>query len=152
MKPRLPAPSATDAIDLDWNDIAVILAVCRARSLSGAARALGQDHSTVFRKVNAIEQRTRVRFFERLPHGYEMTEAGETALRYAERIEAEVHALGREVLGRDMRLQGKVRLTAPEGFSIHLAPKLIAEFRALNPGVSVEIAGAAAASDLAPSV
>ena len=97
---------------LEWSDLAVILAICRAGSLSGAARTLGNNHSTVFRKINAIEDKTGVRFFERLPEGYAMTDAGRTAMQYAERIEAEVHALGREVLGQDMRLQGKITLTA----------------------------------------
>jgi len=134
---------------LEWNDLAVILAVCRSGSLSGAARALGQDHSTVFRKINAIESRTGVRFFERMPHGYFMTEAGERALAYAERIESEVHALGREILGQDARLQGKVRITAPEGIAVNIAPKLLSAFCRVHPGVRVDIVGGYAALDLA---
>lgn len=135
-------------MELEWNDLTVILAICRAGSLSGAARTLGQNHSTVFRKINAIEEKTGVRFFERLPEGYAMTEAGETALRYAERIESEVQALGREVLGQDMRLQGKIHLTAPEGFALTLAPKLMAEFRRMHPEVSIEVSGGSMALDL----
>lgn len=126
----------------------VILAVCRAGSLSGAARALGHNHSTIFRKINAIEDKTGVRFFERLPDGYLMTEAGQTAMHYAERIESEVHALGREVLGQDMRLQGKIRVTAPEGITVEIAPRLLAEFCRANPGVSIEITGGSSALDL----
>ncbi|MDH5673144.1 MAG: LysR family transcriptional regulator [Myxococcales bacterium] len=133
---------------LEWNDLMVILAIGRARSLSGAARLLGQNHSTVFRRINAIEERTGVRFFERLPKGYFLTDAGETALACAERIESEVHALGREVLGQDMRLQGKVRLTAPEGVAAFIAPRLLAQFRALHPEVRVELDGGALAADL----
>lgn len=100
--------------ELEWNDLSVILAMCRAGSLSGASRILVQNHSTIFRKINAIEEKTGIRFFERLPDGYVMTEASETALRYAERIENGVHALSREVLGQDTRLQGKIRATALE--------------------------------------
>lgn len=133
---------------LEWSDLRVILAIGRAGSLSGAARALGQNHSTIFRRINAIERRTGVRFFERLPSGYFMTDAGETALQYAERIEAEVHALGREVLGQDLRLQGKVRLTAPEGIAACIAPSWVAEFCKAHPGVSVELGGGAAEVDL----
>ena len=72
---------------LEWNDLEVILAVGRAGTLSGAARHLGINHSTVFRKVNAIEERVGVRFFDRLPTGYRMTQAREAALSCAERIE-----------------------------------------------------------------
>jgi DNA-binding transcriptional LysR family regulator len=145
-----PANAAVGAekMELEWSDLTVILAICRAGSLSGAARLLGNNHSTIFRKINAIEEKTGVRFFERLPDGYIMTEAGQTAMRYAERIEGEVHALGREVLGQDMRLQGKIRVTAPEGITTQMAPKLFADFCRLNPGVSIEMSGGSSALDL----
>jgi DNA-binding transcriptional LysR family regulator len=146
----LPANAAVgpEKMDLEWSDLTVILAICRAGSLSGAARMLGHNHSTIFRKINAIEEKTGVRFFERLPDGYLMTDAGQTAMRYAERIESEVHALGREVLGQDMRLQGKIRVTAPEGITIEIAPRLLAEFCRVNPGVSIEITGGSTTLDL----
>ncbi len=133
---------------LEWGDLAVILAVCRAGSLSGAARALSQNHSTIFRRVNAIEDKTKVRFFERMTDGYKMTDAGRTAMAYAERIEAEMHALSREVLGQDLRLQGKVRVTAPEGFMGGLGPKLFAEFLRQNPGITIETVSGLGAVDL----
>ena len=136
-------------MELEWNDLTVILAICRSGSLSGAARLLGQNHSTIFRKINMIENKTGVRFFDRLAQGYAMTEAGEIAQRYAERIESEVHALGREVLGQDMRLQGRIRVTAPEGMTVQLVPKLFAEFCRLHPEVSIDIVGASSALDLA---
>jgi DNA-binding transcriptional LysR family regulator len=145
-----PANAAVKApeMEMDWNDLMVILAVCRAGSLSGAARSLGHNHSTVFRKINTIEEKTGVRFFERLPEGYKMTDAGMTAMRYAERIESEVHALGREVLGQDMRLQGKIRVTAPEGMTVTVMPQLFVEFCRQHPGVSIEIMGGSSAVDL----
>jgi DNA-binding transcriptional LysR family regulator len=135
-------------MELEWNDLMVILAICRTGTLSGAARTLGNNHSTVFRKINAIEEKTGVRFFERLPEGYAMTDAGMTAMRYAERIESEVHALGREVLGQDMRLQGKIRVTAPEGLAVQVLPTLFSEFCRQNPEVSIDIVGGSFALDL----
>ena len=146
----LPSGAAVgpEHMALEWNDLTVILAICRAGTLSGAARVLGQNHSTIFRKINAIEGKTRVRFFERLPDGYKMTEAGQTAMRFAERIESEIHALSREVLGQDMRLQGKIRVTAPEGITTEITPRLFAQFCRSHPGVSIDIVGGNAALDL----
>ncbi len=142
------ATASPKVMEPDWNDLAVILAVCRSGSLSGAARMLGYNHSTVFRKINAIEKKTGVRFFERLPQGYVMTEAGQTAMRYAERIETEVHALGREVLGQDLQLRGNVRVTSPEGIATDIAPPILAEFCRRNPEVSVDLLASNAALDL----
>jgi DNA-binding transcriptional LysR family regulator len=133
---------------MEWSELEVILAVCRAGSLSGAARKLDLNHSTVFRKINAIEERTQVRFFERMASGYQMTAAGETALVHAERIENEMHALGREVLGQDTRLEGRIRVTAPEGMAAILLPEALVRFSQQHPGVSVEIVGTADALDL----
>ena len=135
-------------MQLEWGDLSVILAVCRAGTLSGAARHLGVDHSTVYRRVNTIEERTGVRFFVRLSDGYRMTEAGETTLQYAERIENEVHALGREIVGQDARLQGSVRVTAPEGMMAQLLPQAAAQFLMQHPGVKIDLIGGTDSLDL----
>jgi len=133
---------------LEWNDLALILAVGRAGTLSGAARQLGVNHSTVFRKVNAIEERVGVRFFDRLPTGYRATQAGEAAVSCAERVESEVHTLGREILGQDTRLHGHVRVTAMEGLTSMVLPGPLAEFSRLHPGLTIELVGTPAALDL----
>lgn len=140
---------STGALDnLEWGDLRFILAICRTGSLAGAARLLGKDHSTLFRKLNRIEEDVGVRFFERLASGYAMTDAGEIALRFGERIESEFHALGREIDGRDARLQGNVCITAPDGIStIHLPP-VLAHFHELHPHVTIELLEGAAAVDL----
>lgn len=133
---------------IEWDDLEVVLAICRTGSLSGAARQLGNNHSTVFRKINVIEKRMGVRLFERLPTGYEMTEAGEAAMHYAERIEGEVHALERDLLGRDTRLRGKIRVSAPEGPTILVLPSLVAEFRRQHPEVTIDLVMGLDAADL----
>lgn len=124
----------------DWNDLRLVLAVARAGTLAGAARALGVNHSTAFRRLNALEGRLGARLFERLPGGaYAPTPAGERAAGAAERVETEAAALDREIAGRDHRLTGRVRLTMSETFAYRLLAPLIARFRALYPGVLVEL-------------
>lgn len=137
------------ARELEWNDLKLILAICRNESLSGAARELGQTHSTVFRRINAIEEKTGVRFFERFPSGYVMTDAGRTALEYGQRVEAEFNALGLEVLGADGKLTGRVRLTCPEAFAEDLAPAIVARFLASHPEIQIDLAPGHAAVDMA---
>lgn len=133
---------------LEWNDLVVILAVGRSGTLSGAARHLGTTHSTVFRKLNAIEARVGVRFFDRLASGYRLTKAGESAVESAERIELEVHALGRQILGQDTRVQGHVRVTAMEGLASLVLPAPLAALSRLHPGLAIEIVGTTASLDL----
>ncbi|MDH5694033.1 MAG: LysR family transcriptional regulator, partial [Gammaproteobacteria bacterium] len=40
---------------MDWNDLRTILAICREGSLTGAAKHLGLNKSTVLRQLNAVE-------------------------------------------------------------------------------------------------
>jgi DNA-binding transcriptional LysR family regulator len=142
-----PAPAA-GAQALNWSDLELILAICRSESLSGAARTLGQTHSTVFRRINAIEEKTGVRFFDRFRHGYVMTEAGRTAMEYGERVESEFHALGLEVLGQDTALSGRIRVSCPEAFSEELAPGIMARFCSKHPEIKIDLAPGHGAVDL----
>ncbi len=80
-------------MSLPWDDLRLFLAVARAGSLAGAARALGVNHSTVFRRINAFEDSIGVRVFERLPSGYALTVAGEEMRATAERVEREIDRL-----------------------------------------------------------
>jgi len=124
---------------MQWDDLTILLAICRAGTLSGAAQTLDLNHSTVFRRLNRIEEDMGVRFFERLPHGYAMTEAGEAAMRAAERIDSEVLGLTRELHGRDLRLQGSIRLTAPEGVSLHLLSEPLNRFCRQHLEIRIEL-------------
>lgn len=134
---------------MDWNDLNIVLAIARSGTLAGAARSLALNHSTVFRRINAIEKKLEVRFFERLPQGYVLTEAGEAAMRSAERIDEEVHALARELVGRDLRLQGTIRLTAPEGVTLKLLSPHIEKFCAMHPDIHIDLAVTGSALQLA---
>jgi DNA-binding transcriptional LysR family regulator len=125
----------------DWNDLRLVLAVARAGSLTGGAKALGVNHSTAFRRLNALEARIGVRLFERLPAGqYLPTGAGTQATLAAERMETETARLGREIAGSDHRLTGRLRVTSSETLAFRLLTAELARFRAAHPGIEVELA------------
>jgi len=123
----------------DWNDLRSFLAIAREGSLQGAARALGVNHSTVFRRLNALEARLGVRLFDRSPRGYGLTAAGEQMVRSAERVEDEILGLERRLLGGDVRLAGSLRVTTTDTL-VHgvLGPHLRA-FQAAYPGIELEL-------------
>ena len=124
----------------DWNELRLALAVHRARSLTGAAKALGVDHSTAFRRLNALEAKLGVRLFERLPGGtYRATPAGERMAAAAERMEDEALALDRDIAGRDHRLSGRLRVTSSETLAYRTLTRHLAAFRRAHPGIVVEL-------------
>jgi len=132
----------------NWNDLRVFLAVARTGSLSGAARVLGVNHSTVFRRVAAFEEALGVRLFDRLPNGYQLTPAGEELRDGTLRVEDEIAGLSRKVSGQDLRLSGTVRVTTIDMLALWLLPRHLAAFRAAYPGIELEIAVSNAALNL----
>lgn len=124
----------------DWNDLRLVLALARAGSLTAAARSLGVVHSTAFRRLEALEQRLGVRLFERLPAGaYAPTAAGQRMAAAAERVEGETQALDRDLLGADLRLSGRLRVTCSESVAYALLTPAIAAFRQAHPGVVLDL-------------
>ncbi|MEQ8354964.1 MAG: LysR family transcriptional regulator [Kiloniellaceae bacterium] len=120
-------------------DLRTLLAIAREGTLAGAARRLKVNHSTVFRRLGAIEARLGTRLFERQDGAYATTTAGEDLLRTAERVEAEVEALERRLSGQDLRLTGSLRLTAPDDLAEIIVMPLLAEFRQTYPDITVEL-------------
>jgi len=124
---------------LEWNDLKIILAIGRAGTLSGASRILSSSHSTVFRRINAIEKKLNVRFFDRFAQGYVLTDAGETAMTTARQIDNEVHNLTLDLVGKDLRLQGTILVTAPEGVTLKLLSPAIAKFCKAHPEIHIDM-------------
>jgi DNA-binding transcriptional LysR family regulator len=122
-----------------WDDLRFVLAIARNGNLREAATALGVNHSTMFRRLNALERSLNTKLFERLASGYRPTDSGERLLATAERMETEVLALDRDVIGRDTRLTGKLRVTASETLAFGVLAREIARFRQRNPSIIVEL-------------
>jgi DNA-binding transcriptional LysR family regulator len=124
----------------DWNDLRLVLAVQRAGGLAAAAGALGLDHSTIFRRLNALEKKLGVRLFERLPGGtYRATAAGERMAAAGQRIEHETLSLDRDIAGRDRRPSGKLRVTSSETLAHSRLTPHLAAFRQAHPRIVVEL-------------
>ena len=109
----------------DWDDLRFFLAVARAGRLTVAARQLEADHTTVSRRVSALEKALKAQLFERKPQGYSLTEQGERLLGLAEGMETQALAVASQVGGADLALSGTVRIGAPDGIGTYfLAPEL----------------------------
>ncbi|WP_420464914.1 LysR family transcriptional regulator [Panacagrimonas sp.] len=124
---------------MDWNDLRFLLAVNRASGLKGAARALGTNPSTVYRRLEALEGQLGVQLFERRRGGYRPTTIGALIAERAQRIEGETLAIERQVIGADRRLEGQIRVSTNEAFGSYLLPPLLAEFRKLHPRLHITL-------------
>lgn len=124
---------------MDWDDVRSFLAIARTRSLSGAARELGVQQSTMSRRLEAMQERTGARLLQRTPRGYELTALGEAVLGNAERMEAEAIAVERMVQGRDVALSGVVRLTTVEVVANLLLPRALVALQARYPAITLDV-------------
>lgn len=125
--------------ELDWSDLRYALAVGNAGSLAGAARKLGVNHTTVLRRLDALEQHLGARLFERHRTGYHPTEAGTMLLDLARRMADQADEIERRVLGRDRELTGPLRVTTAFVIMEHLLPEPLAGFSRAYPGIEVEV-------------
>ncbi|NYI00695.1 LysR family transcriptional regulator [Cupriavidus plantarum] len=134
---------------MEWSDIRIFLAIARAGTLQGAARAAGQTQPTMGRRLRALEEDVGHALFQRTANGLVLTDEGSAMLGHAERMEQEALALARTLAGHDDALEGTIRVSSSDWFGVHVLSPVIAAFVQAHPRVSVELLTDARLLDLA---
>lgn len=125
---------------MDWDNLRFFLELGRCGTLMNAARRLGVDHTTVARRIQALEKEVGTLLFAREAGGHRLTEAGR-------RLQPQVEAMERAFLAvestapaaSDEGLAGAVRIGSTEGFgTIVLAPRL-ACFAQAHPRLVIDL-------------
>jgi len=125
--------------ELDWTHLHSFAAVAREGSLSAAARKLNQSQPTIGRHVKALEQTLGVELFTRVARGLELTRAGQEILAHARGMEDAAARLRLAAEGRASDLRGTVRITASLVVSHYILPQIIADIRAAEPEIQIEL-------------
>lgn len=129
--------SATTAMYLD--DLRIVKSIHDGRGISGAVRLLKINHSTISRRLAAMEASLDTQLFERRRSGYLPTQAGLELIQLAERVEKDVtgvlHRLS--ILARGHR--GMLRVTTSDALAHSLLTPIIADFRKLNPEMTIDV-------------
>jgi DNA-binding transcriptional LysR family regulator len=120
------------------DDLLVLLAVARGGTYTVAADTLGVNHTTISRRIAALERDIGGRVLSRTVGGWELTELGSRAFEAAENVEAAVSGLA-GAPGETQRLSGVVRLSATDGFSAYIAAPAVADLQREHPKLTVEI-------------
>jgi DNA-binding transcriptional LysR family regulator len=113
--------------------------VSKRGSISGAAKFLNVNHSTVLRRLTSLEKRLGARLFDRLPDGYVLTAQGEDLRGQLGGVSEQFETAQRSLGGRDLSLSGAIRITTTDTLMRGLLMPHLAEFRALNPAIQIEI-------------
>lgn len=125
---------------IDWNDIPYFLAVAESGTLTGAASKLSVNHSTVYRRINTLEEKIGTRLFDRHQEGYSLTDTGASIMKYARDAENSIHTFERTVVGKDYRLSGRILITAPSSSlaTDYLAP-CISQFCRKHSDIKIDV-------------
>jgi DNA-binding transcriptional LysR family regulator len=124
----------------DWNDLKYLLAVARHQSTIAAGKALGISQSTVHRRLTELERRLGRDLVTRHASGYRLTEFGQQLLPLAERIEAGIQDLERQVTGAANDVSGVIRVTCPEPIVLKLTQSgFFDRFHARHPQLRIQL-------------
>ena len=119
---------------VDWDHLRYFLILARAKTLTNAARIMGVEHSTVARRIQALEQSLGMQLFKREATGYELTIEGLALIPRVEQMEQSFLQIE-----KPNPLQGRVRIGAPEGFGTAFLAQLLAEFSQHYPLLTIDL-------------
>ena len=122
-----------------WDDFLYFLKVADCGNMKAAALELGVNYSSVFRRINSLEQRLNVRLFERLKSGYRLTQAGEDILDRVHQVDEQMNAIQRLIEGKDVQLSGYLKISTTDTIGYYWLPSYITRFKQLYPDIIIDL-------------
>ncbi|WP_271950922.1 LysR family transcriptional regulator [Ruegeria faecimaris] len=132
----------------DWSLIQSFLAVAETGSLSAAARQLNRSQPTLGRQIHALEDELGVSLFDRHARGLKLSEVGAQLFPMAQQMHVAMNAFSLTAAGQSQELEGSVRITASVFASHHLLPPILAQIRAAEPAIQLELVATDATENL----
>lgn len=123
----------------NWNDLRYFLEVARRGRLLLAADRLGVAHTTVARRIAALEDTMQAKLFVQENAGYQLTALGEQMLPLAEQMESAAELLRERMNASGQSLAGRLRVGAPDGFGNAFLAGALVDFCAANPDLTIEL-------------
>lgn len=120
--------------DFNWDDLRFFLRAAQAKTLAGAARSLGVQHTTIGRRLSALERALGAPLVLRGPEGLTLTPLGQRIAPLIQEVERAVSA-ARAVAKSE---RARVRLSVPQALTA-LFTHPLAQLRLDHPEISVEI-------------
>jgi len=124
---------------MNWDDLRLFLAVARGGRLAVAGKAVGQDATTVGRRMQRLEQALGATLFEQTPTGHQLTPRGNLLLKGAELMESAAIGIQASSDVATGALAGTIRVSVSEGFGTAIVSRKLAGFLADHPRLAVEL-------------
>jgi len=130
----------SDALNqLSWDDLRIIKTLSECGNRSDTAKKLGINVSTVSRRVAQVEKTLGVALFDHRRSGYMLTAEGAELRALGERVELDIVSVARRVSRAGQGPHGKLRITTSDSLLLYFLTPIIADFKALNEGITIEV-------------
>lgn len=120
------------------DDLLILLTVARLGRFNAVAESLGTTHTTISRRILALDRQLGGRTLERTPQGWELTALGVSAVTAAEAIEGSLGELDARISTTDA-LTGLLRISTPDGFGARFVTPALVRVQQENPRLDVEM-------------
>lgn len=132
--------SLSDAVSrLSWDDLRIVKTLSDCGNRADTAKKLGINVSTVSRRVAQVEKTLGVTLFDHRRSGYMLTAEGAELRALAERVELDIVSVARRVSRTDQGPLGKLRITTSDSLLLYFLTPIIADFKAQNEGITIEV-------------
>ena len=133
----------------NWDNLRYVLVLAKSGSIASAARELGVNRTTVLRRIDTFQKDIGCRIFERSKSGYALTVEAEKIIDAANEVESVIFNIQRQIEGRELRLEGELRVTTTDTLMVSkLGPHLVG-FHRKYPNISVIVSITNSILDLA---
>jgi DNA-binding transcriptional LysR family regulator len=126
---------------LELRHLLALQVVAREGSFAAAAEVLGYTQSAISQQIAALERTVGQRLIER-PGGRRrvfLTEAGQTLLRHADEIVAQVHAAAADLRALSAGRTGRLRVGTYQSVGARILPTVVRGFADAHPEMTLEV-------------
>ena len=125
---------------MDWDHLRYFGALVQAGTLVGAAKALGVEHTTVSRRIQALEKQIGATLFTREGNGYRLTDAGRQLQPRAEAMDQIARGIAPVTTAQNSTTpSGVVRIGVTEGFGTQVLTKNLVELSQRYPLLTIDL-------------
>jgi DNA-binding transcriptional LysR family regulator len=124
---------------LDLTSLRLFVAVCQEKNIARAAERELIAPSAVSRRIADIESAIGLPVIQRQSRGITVTPVGETVLRHALAIIANIESLGAELSQYVSGAKGNVRIVANLSSIVQFLPEDVAAYQRIFPEVNIDI-------------
>lgn len=131
----------SDAVmqQINWDNLRYVLMVAEKGSIAAAARELRVNRTTVLRRINSFQDNLSCRIFERSESGYILTPEAEKMIDAAREVENTIFNMQRQIAGRELRLEGELRVTTTDTLIVSVIGPHLASFHRKHPHIVVNV-------------